>query len=164
MAALRLFVALWPTRATRGALAAAQAALPWPAAARPVGAEGLHLTLAFIGMLPQERLPEVAHAAAVASARVQLVLDRIELWKGGTAVLCPTQVPAALQELQGRLAASLQAAGVPFDARAFAPHVTLARQARGLEPATLPPLRWRSSGHMLALSAGGRYSVIARFG
>jgi hypothetical protein len=42
-------------------------------------------------------------------------------------------------------------------------YLTLARNARGLEPAALPPLRWRSTGHVLALSAGGRYSEIARF-
>jgi 2'-5' RNA ligase len=159
----RLFVALWPSPATRSALAAAQAALRWPAGARPVGAEGLHLTLAFIGMVPPEQVAEVSRAAGVASARVQLVLDRLELWKGGTAVLCPTDAPAALMNLQGRLAASLRAAGVHFDARPFAPHVTLARKARSLEPAAAPPLRWRSAGHVLVQSAGGRYSVIARF-
>jgi 2'-5' RNA ligase len=160
---LRLFIALWPSPATRRALAAAQAALRWPAGAKPVGAEGLHLTLAFIGGVPSERVAELSRAAAVASARVQLVLDRLELWKGGTLVLCPSDVPAALMDLQGRLAASLQAAGVHFDVRPFVPHVTLARKARGMSPAAAPPLRWRSAGHVLVLSAGGRYRVIARF-
>lgn len=159
----RLFAALWPTPATRGALSAAQAALPWPAGARLAGAEGLHLTLAFIGTLPQERLAEAVHACGIASAKLQLALDRLELWNDGTAVLCPSAPPPALLDLQARLAASLRAAGVPFDARAFAPHVTLARKARGLAQAALPPLRWRSAGHVLALSAGGRYRVIARF-
>jgi 2'-5' RNA ligase len=163
VAKLRLFVALWPTTATRGALAAVQGAVRWPAGARLASANGLHLTLAFIGMLPQEQLAEATRACRVASARLQLVLDRLEVWNDSTAVLCPSETPHALLELQSRLAASLCAAGVPFDARAFAPHVTLARKARGLAPAALPPLRWRSTGHVLALSAGGRYRVIARF-
>lgn len=163
MARLRLFVALWPSAATRGALAALQASLRWPPGARLANADGLHLTLAFIGMLPQEQLAKATRACGVASASLQLELDRLEVWKGGTAALCPAQVPPALADLQGRVAASLQAAGVPFDARAFAPHVTLARNAGGLEPAVLAPLRWRSSGHVLVLSAGGCYSVIARY-
>jgi 2'-5' RNA ligase len=161
--ALRLFVALWPTPQTRRALAAAQAALPWPAGARPIGAEGLHLTLAFIGAVAPQQLGQVSRAAGVPSAGVDLALTRVDVWKGGTAVLCPAAVPAALRDLQARLAASLQAAGVPFDARDFTPHVTLARKARGMAPTDLPSLRWRSDGHVLAQSAGGRYTVLARF-
>jgi 2'-5' RNA ligase len=163
MAGQRLFVALWPNAATRGALAALQASLQFPPGARPSSADGLHLTLAFIGMLPQGQLAEATHACGVASGRVQLALDRLEVWKGGAAVLCPGQPPPALADLQARVVASLRAAGVPCDERAFAPHVTLARNAGGLEPAVLAPLRWRSSGHVLVLSAGGRYSVIARY-
>ena len=163
MASLRLFVALWPTAATRTAVVAAQDALPWPAGARRVAAPDLHLTLAFIGMVPQEHLGQVTQAAGISSASIELALDQREIWKGTTVVLRPSRVPAALADLQGRLALSLQAVGVPFDERPFAPHVTLARKAKGIEPAAVPPVRWRSAGHVLALSAGGRYSVIERF-
>ena len=163
MALLRLFIALWPTPATRTAVAAAQEALRCPAGTRRVAASDLHLTLAFIGAVEQEQLGRVTHDADMASARVELTLDRLDVWKGGTVVLRPTCVPAALADLQGRLVQSLRACGVAFDARPFSPHVTLARKARGLEVAALPPLRWRSAGHVLALSAGGRYTVITRF-
>ena len=61
-------------------------------------------------------------------------------------------------------AAALQRDGVPVDARPFAPHLTLGRKARGLVGPALPPVAWRSAGHVLALSAGGRYSVVTRFG
>lgn len=163
MATLRLFVALWPSPATRNALAAVQRALRWPAEARPVSADALHLTLAFIGMVPHAQLAEVGRSTHVASARVHLVLDRLEVWKGGTAVLRPSAVPAALADLHGRVVASLRAHGVPFDERAFVPHVTLARKARGVEPGSVPQVQWRSAGHVLVSSAGGRYSVVARF-
>jgi 2'-5' RNA ligase len=163
VASLRLFVALWPTQATRAAAVAAQAALCWPAGARQVAASDLHLTLAFIGALPQEQLDTVTQAARIPSARVELALDRLEVWKGGTLVLRPTRVPAALVDLQGRLTASLQACAVPVDVRPFAPHLTLGRKAQGLVDAAVSPVRWRSMGHVLALSAGRRYSVIARF-
>jgi 2'-5' RNA ligase len=144
-------------------MVAAQDALPWPAGARRLAAPDLHLTLVFIGAVPQEQLAQVTQAAGVASAHIELVLDQLEVWKGATVVLRPSVVPAALAELQGRLVQSLQAGGVPFDERPFAPHVTLARKAKGIAEVPVPPLRWRSAGHVLALSAGGRYSVIERF-
>ncbi|MCU0964160.1 MAG: RNA 2',3'-cyclic phosphodiesterase [Burkholderiaceae bacterium] len=163
MTSLRLFVALWPTLATRAAAVAAQEALRWPAGARRMPASDLHLTLAFIGAQPQEQLGHVSQAAGVASATIQLTLDRLEIWKGGTLVLRPSRLPAAIVDLQARLTASLQACGVPFDARPFAPHLTLGRKARGIEEVAGFPVPWRSTGHVLALSAGGSYRVIARF-
>lgn len=163
MTSLRLFIALWPTPATRTAVAAAQQALHWPAGARRVAASDLHLTLAFIGAVPQEQLGYVGQVAGIPSARIRLTLDRLEVWKGGTLVLRPTRVPAAIVGLQARLTASLQACGVPFDARPFAPHVTLGRKAQGIVEVAGPPVPWRSTGHVLALSAGGCYRVIARF-
>jgi 2'-5' RNA ligase len=163
LAPLRLFIALWPTPATRAAVVAAQEALRWPAAARRVAASDLHLTLVFIGSVPQGQLGQVTEAARMGSVRVELRLDRLEVWKGATVVLRPSTVPDALADLQRRVVQALQAAGLPFDARPFAPHVTLARKAGGITETAVSPVRWRSTGHVVALSAGGRYSVIARF-
>jgi RNA 2',3'-cyclic 3'-phosphodiesterase len=163
LASLRLFVALWPTQATRAACVAAQKAMCWPAGARRVAATNLHVTLAFIGAAPQEQLAHITYAADIPSAKIELTLDRIEVWKGGAAVLRPSSVPASMVDLHGRLTQSLRACGVPFDARPFAPHVTLGRNAQGILVATVPPVSWRSAGHVLALSAGGCYRVIARF-
>lgn len=164
MASLRVFVALWPTPVARAAAVAAQQALPWPAGATQVAAADLHLTLAFIGAVPQEQLEHVTRAAGMRSASIELALDRLEVWKGGTVVLRPSCVPSALVDLHGRLVESLRACAVPFDARPFVPHVTLGRKARGLVAEGVAPVPWRSDGHVLALSAGGRYSVIARLG
>jgi RNA 2',3'-cyclic 3'-phosphodiesterase len=162
LALLRLFIALWPTPATRASLVAARETLRWPAGTRQVAVSDLHLTLAFIGAVPQEQLGQVTQAAEIASARVELLLDRLEVWKGATVLLRPSAVPDGLLDLQCRTVQALQAAGLPFDARPFAPHVTLARKARGITETAVPPVRWRSAGHVLVLSAGGRYSVIAR--
>jgi RNA 2',3'-cyclic 3'-phosphodiesterase len=160
---LRLFVALWPSKTTRAAAVAAQMALCWPEGARRVAASDLHLTMAFIGVVAQEQMEHVTHAADIPSARIGLTLDRLEVWKGGTVVLRPSCVPAPLVDLQGQLTASLRACGVPFDARPFAPHVTLGRKAKGMVETAIAPVPWRSAGHVLALSAGGRYRVIAHF-
>jgi 2'-5' RNA ligase len=161
-AALRLFVALWPAQTARSAVVTAQQALNWPAAARVIPASDLHITIAFIGAVPDEQLNDVAHAANVPNARIELTLDQLEVWKGGIVVLRPSAVPAAAVDLHGRLTESLRACGVHFDVRPFAPHVTLGRKAKGIVLAALPPVPWRSAGHVLARSVGGRYSVVTQ--
>ena len=160
--ALRLFVALWPCARSRAALAERQRGLHWPAAARRVAAAGLHLTLAFIGAVPAGRLDAVRSATTLPSFDVALVLDRFELWNGGTVVLRPSTVPDVLIDLQARLVASLQAAALPCDRRPFVPHVTLGRKAKGLDCVGVAPVCWRSTGQVLARSVGGRYSAVAR--
>jgi 2'-5' RNA ligase len=160
---LRLFVALWPTQQTRAAAVAAQRALTWPAGAQLMTASDLHITMVFIGAVPDTELSHAMQAAAIPSVEIELKLDRLEIWKGGIVVLRPSAVPAAMVGLQGRLSESLRGFGVHFDARPFAPHVTLGRKAKGMLEAAPPPLLWRSTGHVLARSIGGRYSVVARF-
>ena len=53
---------------------------------------------------------------------------------------------------------------VALEARAFLPHVTLARKAREARP---PPARcaleWQASGFALVESAGGSYRVLKTF-
>jgi 2'-5' RNA ligase len=144
-------------------LVAVQDALRWPAGARRVAGPDLHLTLAFIGAVPQEQLGHFVRAAGITSANIELVLDLLQVWKGATVVLLPSMVPATVADLQGRVVQSLQAEGLPIDERPFAPHVTMARKAKGVDRAAVPPLRWRSEGHVLALSARGRYCAIERF-
>jgi 2'-5' RNA ligase len=163
--ALRIFVALWPSDTTRAGLTAIQGTLPWPHGCRLVAPSDMHVTLAFIGALAGEGLDAVRQAVAVRSAAITLKFDKLEVWKGGIAVLTPSGVPEALSALHGRLTASLRTAGVAFDEShpAFAPHVTLARKAQGLAAVAVEPVSWRSMGHVLAASAGGRYSLAARF-
>ena len=162
--ALRLFVALWPTDETRAHIAAVQRALTLPPGARAAAPYGVHITLAFIGTVPAAELDTVHAAARVRSVGVAMLLDRLEVWKGGIVVLQPSSVPEPLTALHARLTASLSAAGVSFDeAHAFHPHVTLARKARGFAAATPARVAWRSAGHVLVASAAGRYSVVARF-
>ena len=99
LASLRLFVALWPTAATRTAVVAAQDALPWPAGARRVSGPDLHLTLAFIGAVPQEQLGHVTRAAGIASAHIELVLTVDHLaWAARNArrVLGPRRVSSGI--------------------------------------------------------------------
>jgi 2'-5' RNA ligase len=109
----------------------------------------LHVTLAFLGQQPADRLDvlrEVAYQAAAGSSAGHLRLGapgtfpargnpRV-LWIGLDGDL------AALAELQQRLATGLRRAGFSLEDRAFSPHITLARRrqsAHGGAPSGWPP-------------------------
>jgi 2'-5' RNA ligase len=125
---MRLFIALWPAAAERRLLLALAGGIgsPW----RPNPAADLHLTLAFLGELPRARLPRLAAVLARQGAQAPLiVLDRLEAWGGGRLACAVGGCPPSLQAWQGRLLASLAAAGLVPGRHAFVPHVTLATRA-----------------------------------
>jgi 2'-5' RNA ligase len=159
----RLFLALWPGPRLRGTLAACRDRTPWPPGAAPTATDKLHLTLHFIGSVPAARVAEVAAALQVPVRAFALQLDVAECWHGGLAVLRPRVVPPRLQQLHAELAAALRRLTLPVEARAFRPHVTLARRAaQPLAPAE--PLRWRIAGYVLVESLpDGRYRVLKRY-
>jgi 2'-5' RNA ligase len=81
-------------------------------------------------------------------------------------VLEPSDTPAGLATLHADLAALLRAQGLRVEARAFRPHVTLARHAQGAMPPAEPPaIEWAVRGYALVRSHSGaplRYEPIAR--
>jgi 2'-5' RNA ligase len=109
----------------------------------------LHVTLAFLGEQPADRLEvlqQVGTAAAAESRAGALSLGEAGsfgarraprvLWVGLDGDV------QALSDLQARLDAGLRQAGFQLEDRPFRPHVTLARrreQARGGPPAGWPP-------------------------
>lgn len=156
---LRLFLALWPDDDTRAALLAWQQAQSWPAAARLTRAIDLHLTLHFLGQVPEARLPALKQALPAPGAPVTLTLDRMEVWPNGVAVLLPEASPPALLNLHARLGDTLTQLGLPLESRAYQPHVTLARRARGLIPQPAPPLRWTAQRYALVHSDHGYHPL-----
>lgn len=152
----------------RQALAACRDLSQWPAGAAPTATEQLHLTLHFIGPVPADRIDEVAAGLQVPMRAFDLRLQATAVWHGGTAVLQPRTLPDRLQQLHADLAAALRRLALPVEARAFHPHVTLARRA-GRQPPVAPvapaaPVRWWVAGYALVLSqAGGRYRVLQRY-
>jgi len=164
-ASARLFVALWPDAGVRAQLAAQRDALRLPPGGRPVADTRLHLTLHFIGAFDRARLPALWTALSAVPARpVRLRADAIAVWHRGTVVL-PLRGDAALAALHEEIGAALQAIGIPLEQRPFAPHVTLARAAAGVQlPTALPGLAWRATGFALVESTGGSapaYRVLA---
>jgi len=165
---VRLFFALWPDSDLQGRLAA------WAKQAvgrgRAMRRENIHLTLAFLGATDAGLLPDLtALAAAVRFAPIQLALDRIGYWKHNRIIWCgPGEEPQALAVVVENLRARLSAAGVRYDPKPFVSHITLVRNASGLEAAPAwMPLVWGVRDFALVRSTRveGRvsYRLLQRF-
>lgn len=132
----RCFIALVPDAATRDALAA----MPVGAAARRVGAEQLHMTLAFLGTVPPQQGARLA--ARLATVVAPLAAQRAEpvhYWPSVAhprLVVVPFALGAGLGEIEARVRELVASLGLPIDEhRPFRPHITLARFARSARPA-----------------------------
>ncbi len=165
----RCFIALAPDAPSRDVLAA----LDVPLNARRVPYAQLHLTVAFIGAMSfaqgealAQRLAD--HAMPVPPAEV----TKIECWPGRAQPRLLVAVLAmsdAFTALDWRVRSSMGEVGLSLDARAFRPHVTLARFARdahGAPPTSnveLPPLRFTSLVLYSSTLAkqGARYEALA---
>lgn len=109
----------------------------------------LHLTLAFIGDVPRERVADLIAVgdgvAEAATAPFVLALDRVSSWRHNRITwVGPSNSPAALASLVTGLNAALRAAGFPVEERRFNAHVTLLRNCAELGEAGCidPPLLW----------------------
>ena len=135
--------------------------------------ETIHITLAFVGDVPEARLPElVAAARAVAGEPSVVEVDRLAHW--GHNHICwagCSRPPPALDRLVAALRQQLLAAGFAVDRAqdAFIPHVTLVRKTHSAAPASVlePPLHWPVREFVLVRSElggeGSTYRELARF-
>lgn len=129
----RVFYALVPPpplRATLGELARDAAR---HAHGRPVPADNIHLTLAFVGEIAVARMPALfAVGAALRAHGVSVELDaQGGFRRAGVAWIAPSALPQALMDLASTLHSALDAAGFLQEERPFQPHLTLARRCRG---------------------------------
>jgi RNA 2',3'-cyclic 3'-phosphodiesterase len=137
----RCFIALVPDAATRDVFAA----MPVDAAVRRVPIDQLHLTLAFLGSIAEDKGELLAAALpSVVVPLPALTIGRIEYWPSRSrprlAVLAFT-ASDELAELEARVRTLVTGLGLPIDDhRPFLPHVTLARLPRNAKPIALTPL------------------------
>jgi 2'-5' RNA ligase len=186
---VRLFAALDPPDPVRRTLAARQAGLRRDAGrhaeeVRFTPVDRLHLTLQFLGAVPEERVGAVREAVAAAAAGARTLRLEVRgaggfpdsrrprvVWLG---IEGDTEGLALLAADLGRRLAPL---GFPPDGRPLAPHVTVGRSRSGRGAPGLggaiagaraaPGLPWRAEELCLVrshLSPGGaRHEVLDRF-
>lgn len=122
---MRLFVALEPSPEFREALAALQDRLRIAGVTgRYLDPSNLHLTLAFIGMWPEDvtaLLPHVSEPFSIALSRLGVFPEARVLWAG-------VEPCVALHRLAGDVRQALAKADIPFDQKTFNPHITLVRK------------------------------------
>ncbi len=162
----RLFFALWPDAALRAALVRdLAAAVP---GGRPVHPEDLHVTLEFLGGVEEPRLRTLLELGErLALPPGELAFDRLAWWRQqALAVALASAPPPALIALQSALRAALAGKGFRVEARAYVPHVTLARRlaaapAFGRSVPVAWPLATLALVESGAAGGGARYRSLA---
>lgn len=161
----RLFFALWPDEAARQKLLALARDVALVAEGKPLPADKIHLTLAFLGEIAAERQAEAMRAAQETHGTAfTLGLDRVGSFRRARVAWAGTsKAPQPLIDLQASLAKKLAERGFELEEREFAPHLTLARKiARPLPAASIPPIAMQASALALVHSEAGtgRYTTL----
>lgn len=128
----RLFFALWPDARQREALRDPINSVVKSVEGRHVDRRDWHITLAFIGPFPENRLP-ILHeqASEIEVEPFRLNFDRMEFWpRPKVAVITAPTVPPELQRLVDQLQAVLSEVGIRSEEQRFRPHITVVRNAR----------------------------------
>jgi RNA 2',3'-cyclic 3'-phosphodiesterase len=186
----RLFFALWPDEEHRDTLHCATRRSVRSCGGRPVPVQSLHVTLVFLGAVPEGRVPEldriarrVADAFPAAGQPLLVSFDRLAYWARpqilcalGTGTFASAQTVGEPHEADGAGAPALSAtlknetaaAGFSPDLKPFRAHVTLARKvAHAPSELALQPVAWRFDAFALIESrtdpAGPVYSVIESY-
>ena len=127
---MRLFIAINFDKKTKENILAVQRRLKTYGKGNFTREENLHLTLAFLGEIPEERLPDIKVAMeSVTIPKMHLEFSDIgcfrnesELWWIGI------KENEALTKLQKDLSIALREKGFSLESRKYKPHITLARQ------------------------------------
>ena len=149
---MRLFIAInLPPDVRRGIWDAAE---PLRSASYPVkwvDADGIHLTLKFLGEVEDPREPEIVAGMQAAAAGARQFRVPISGFGGFPSSENPRVVWVGcegvppLEILQHRMEQEMERLGFPLEGRAFRPHVTLGRAAREARAAD-----FTGAGEMLA--------------
>lgn len=158
------------------------------AGGRPVPPENFHVTLVFLGSVPEARHSDVAAigvdvASQVTQPRVEVTFDAIEYWKKPKVVVATAGPASGSAPLANVLVRALElrlteAGFIPDpgssrsvggrETREFCPHVTLARKvAHPMGPMGIQPVHWSFNDFALVdsrtESKGSVYTVLQRF-
>ena len=174
----RLFFALWPDDEQRTALTHAAARIVRHCGGRPVPGENLHVTLCFLGSVPDPRLAELGEIARRAAAAfpgdalpIAVSLETLEHWAKAQVLTVLERKDKAQGSASGApalarfLSTETAAAGFSPDLKPFRVHVTVARKvARPPRPGVIREVQWSFDAFALiesrTLPEGPVYSVV----
>ena len=137
---MRLFIAIKLSDEMRNTLAKTQEyLLRHGVRGRYLPRENLHMTLAFIGELP-DPAPVLDVLDAISFPAFSITLDKPCIFRNS--ILCAGVQPSEpLERLADCLRRELAGAGIPYDRQTFRPHITLIREmdmGKGLPEVRIP--------------------------
>lgn len=163
----RLFFALWPDDSLRQQLVSRSKPLVQAVRGRPVPAEKLHITLAFLGNVDARQQACVERMAeTIVCPSFELVLDHFGHWSRSRVLwLGSHKTPEPLALLADTLSAGARECGLSLDARPYRSHLTLMRKvSRAPENMPAEPLSWSVGRFVLVrsvfVSQGVSYEVV----
>jgi len=165
----RLFFALWPDDGVRTLLEDQARAVRAGTDGRAVAEANLHITLAFLGTVPVDLIPDVrAASACIGSGPFTLEIDHVGWWKKtGILWLAPSAPAAGLNRLVKSLWIRLRPLGFKADFHKFRPHVTIARKCGRASSVGIRPITWPVGKIALLESEthpkGARYTLLGQW-
>ena len=165
---MRLFFAAFPDDGTRRLIASA-ASLMLGDGARLVPCENYHMTLAFVGEVSDARAASLRTLGPLEVPAFTVCFDTCEHWqRSEVIVFAASECPSALRDLQCKLRGELDRQDIAPDARAFCPHVTIARKVtQAPERQAMSKFLWPVTAFELVRSvrssAGSSYTVLDRW-
>jgi RNA 2',3'-cyclic 3'-phosphodiesterase len=150
---LRLFFALWPDPRVAQRLFEIARQLNLGIGSRLIDPKNYHVTLAFVGEVPDAKLAVLQQIARSSCApRFAFKCDSIEFWRDSQVVVAAAR--AASPGLLGLWAKLNDAIGLPRER--LRAHVTLARKVtQASVPQAMSPLEWRATNFSLIRSDTG---------
>ncbi len=128
----RVFFALWPDHDQRERLRDIVNSVARTVEGRAVDRRDWHVTLVYIGELPEEQVPDLLQQASQVQVEpFHLRFDRLEFWaRPKIACLMASTVPVELQSLIDTLRGIVLDFGVMPEDRTYRPHITVVKSAR----------------------------------
>jgi RNA 2',3'-cyclic 3'-phosphodiesterase len=166
----RLFFALRPDESSREALSSAASEALRLSRGRAVPPENWHVTLAFLGSVPSDRVSSLVTVAgsvslATSDPTLSLIFDRIEYWRSAELLCAVAQRESVVAGFVGVLRERLASAFFAPDLKPFRAHVTLMRKVAPIQaPLRMTPTEWTFRQFALCESqtraTGSIYSVV----
>lgn len=164
------FFALWPNEKTAQQLHQRMQLLSEPHHGKPVPIEKLHMTLSYLGQLPNQTLQAVCQLAeTIRNSPFELQVNHADYW-GDIQLrwLGIMSTPPNLLQLAAHLKRLLITVGCKVDKKPFMPHITVARKcSKHFKPELVSVLSWKINEFYLVKSVkkGGfsKYEIIQRW-